>query len=45
MTGKEKEMNYPEIYLIRINKKLKERLKKIGPKKVREYLNKISINK
>lgn len=45
MTGKEKEMNYPEIYLIRIDKKLKEKLKKIGPKKVREYLNKVIINK
>lgn len=44
MTGKEKEMNYPEIYLIRIDKKLKGKLKKIGSKKVREYLNKISFN-
>ncbi len=42
MTGKEKEMNYPEIYIIRIDKKLKEKLKKIGPKKVRKYLEKIS---
>ena len=42
MTGKDKKMNYPEIYLIRINKKLKERLKKLGTKKVREHLNKIS---
>ncbi len=41
MTGKEKEMNYPEIYLIRIDKRLKEKLKKIGPKIVREHLKKI----
>jgi len=41
MTGKNKNMNYPEIYLIRINKKLKEKLKKLGSKKVREYLGKI----
>jgi len=41
MTGKDKQMNYPEIYLIRINKKLKEKLKKIGSKKVREHLNKL----
>lgn len=42
MTGKEKEMNYPEIYLIRLDKKLKEKLKKIGSKKVREHLKKIN---
>ena len=41
MTGKEKEMNYPEIYLLRMDKKLKEKLKKIGSKKVREHLKKI----
>jgi len=41
MTGKEKEMNYPEIYLIRVEKKLKLKLKKIGSKKVRELLEKI----
>jgi hypothetical protein len=41
MTGKEKKMNYPEIYLIRIDKPLKEKLKKIGSKKVREYISKI----
>jgi len=41
MTGKEKEMNYPEIYLIRVEKKLKEKLKKMGSKKVREYLKKL----
>lgn len=41
MTGKEKKMNYPETYLIRINKKLKSKLKKIGSKKVRKYLEKI----
>ena len=41
MTGRDKNMNYPEIYLIRVDKKLKEKLKKIGTKKVRESLNKI----
>lgn len=41
MTGKGKEMNYPEIYLIRIDRKLKEKLKKMGSKKVREYLKQI----
>jgi len=41
MTGKEKEMNYPETYLIRIDKKLKQKLKKLGSKKVREYLERI----
>ncbi len=41
MTGKDKKMNYPEIYLIRINRRLKEKLKKIGTKKVREHLNKL----
>ncbi len=45
MTGKQKEMNYPEVYLIRIDKKLKDKLKKIGPKKVRGFLNKVTINK
>jgi len=42
MTGKDKKMNYPEIYLIRVDKKLKQKLKKIGTNKVREYLEKIS---
>ena len=42
MTGKDKKMNYPEIYLIRVDKKLKQKLKKIGSKKVREHLKKIS---
>jgi hypothetical protein len=41
MTGKEKSMNYPEVYLIRMDKKLKLKLKKIGSKKIRDYLNKI----
>jgi hypothetical protein len=41
MTGRDKNMNYPEIYLIRVNKKLKEKLKKIGTKKVRESLEKL----
>jgi len=38
MTGKEKKMNHPEIYLIRLDKTLKQKLKKAGSKKVREYL-------
>lgn len=41
MTGKEKKLNYPETYLIRVDKKLKQKLKKIGSKKIRAYLNKI----
>ena len=41
MTGKEKKMNYPEVYLIRIDKRLKHKLKSIGSKKVRAYLKKI----
>ena len=41
MTGKEKKMNYPEIYLIRVNKKLKQKLKKVGTNKVRKHLEKI----
>ena len=41
MTGKDKKSNYPEIYLIRIDKKLKEKLKKIGSKKVRQHLETI----
>jgi len=41
MTGKSKKMNYPETYLIRVSKKLKEKLKKKGTKKVREHLKKI----
>lgn len=40
MTGENKKNNYPEVYLIRINKKLKDKLKKIGSKKVRELLEK-----
>jgi len=42
MTGKEKKMNYSEVYLIRIDKILKQKLKRLGSKKVREYLKKIS---
>lgn len=41
MTGKGKKMNHPEIYQVRVNKKLKDKLKKLGSTKVREYLNKI----
>jgi len=42
MTGKDKKLNYPETYIIRIDKELKIKLKKIGSKKVREYLKNIS---
>ena len=42
MTGKDKKMHYPETYLIRIDKKLKEKLKKIGSTKVREHLSKLN---
>ena len=41
MTGADKKLNYPEIYLIRINKKTKEKLKKMGSKKVRKILQSI----
>lgn len=41
MTGKDKKMNYPEIFLIRVDRKLKEKLKKLGTKKVREHLEKL----
>ncbi len=41
MTGKNKKMNYPHLYLIRVDKKLKEKLKKIGSRKIREHLKKI----
>ena len=41
MTGKTKKMNYPEIYLIRVDKELKQKLKKLGTKKVRKHLENI----
>ena len=41
MTGKDKKMNYPEIYLIRVDKKLKNKLKILGTKKVRNFLKKL----
>ena len=41
MTGKDKKMNYPETYLIRIDKKPKQKLKKMGSKKVRKHLGKL----
>lgn len=41
MTGADKKLNYPETYLIRINKKTKEKLKKMGSKKVRKILQNI----
>jgi len=43
MTGKEKKMNYPETYLIRVDKKLKDKLKKIGTKKVRKILEEVGV--
>ena len=36
MTGKEKKMNYPEVYIIRVDKNLKSKLMKLGSKKVRK---------
>ena len=44
MTGKNKKMNYPKLYLIRIDKKLKDKLKKIGSRKVREHLKKLEVD-
>lgn len=41
MTGENKKMNFPEIYLIRVDKKLKEMLKKLDTEKVREHLKKL----
>jgi len=41
MTGKEKTMNFPETYLIRVDKKLKKKLKELGSKKIREHLLKL----
>ena len=41
MAGDKKKMNYPEVYLIRIDKKLKRGLVKLGSKKVRAHLNKL----
>lgn len=41
MTGAGKRMNYPKIYLIRVDKKTKEKLLKLGSKKVRNYLKKL----
>ena len=33
-----KKLNYSEIYIIRLDKVLKEKLKKVGSKKVRDYI-------
>ena len=41
MTGKDKKMNFPEVYIIRVGEKLKEKLKKIGSKKVRDHLKRL----
>ena len=41
MTGANKRMNYPEVYLIRLDKKTKSKLIRLGTKKVRIYLKKI----
>lgn len=43
MTGKDKKMNYPETYLIRVSKNLKEKLKKIKTERVRRHLEKLKI--
>ena len=40
MTGTNKKMNYPVFYHIRVKKQTLKALKKIGSKKVREYLEK-----
>lgn len=41
MTGKSKKMNYPETYIIRLDKELKKKLQKVGSEKVREHLEKL----
>jgi hypothetical protein len=41
MTGKDKKMNYPEVYLIRVDKTLKQKLKKLGSDKVRKHLDQL----
>jgi hypothetical protein len=41
MTGQSKKMNYSETYVIRIDKKTKQRIKKIGARRVREILQNI----
>lgn len=41
MAGDKKKLNYPKQYHIRINEKLFDRLKQLGSKKVREYLERL----
>ena len=41
MTGRDKKMNYPETYLIRVDRKLKKKLKKFGTIRIREILEKL----
>ena len=41
MTGRDKKQNYPETYLIRLDSQLKKKLKKVGAKKVREFLEQL----
>ncbi len=41
MTGANKPMNYPKLYIVRVNEKMFTKLKKVGSKKVREHLEKL----
>ena len=41
MTGKDKKMNYPETYIIRLDKRSKKRLKKYDADAVRKHLSNI----
>jgi hypothetical protein len=41
MTGKEKKMNFPKRYIIRVTNSMYIKLKKLGPKKVRIKLEEI----
>ena len=41
MAGDKKPMNYPKQYHIRVNEKTFKKLKKLGSKKVRRFLEKI----
>ena len=41
MTGANKPMNYPKQYHVRVDEKMLKDLKKIGGKKVREWLEKL----
>ena len=41
MTGANKPMNYPKLYVVRVNENVFKQLKKIGSKKVREHLERL----